>query len=227
VLYNPSDHLRLELPRYYCRNPRCRAKLPNPVSNPREAFCTRGCHSQFYRKHCLVCEKVIEQPNRGQRKLCKKAACRSAWLANVGFGHFASAGAKPIQETPVPQSGTSAPKTGRGWHIVAGPALTPSRFHSAAVPDGPNGSWEGGFYRRIEANNKAALKAVEREREQAETEAGGYFTEPEWREVISPDGVTCFVTRFRRDATTAPAPTTSATIVDDLEIPAFLLRRPA
>jgi hypothetical protein len=36
--------------RHYCRNPRCRSKLPNPIANPREAFCARGCHGSFYRK---------------------------------------------------------------------------------------------------------------------------------------------------------------------------------
>src|SRR6185437_11590535 len=30
-----------------------------------------------------------------------------------------------------------------------------------------------------------------------EIEANGYFTEPDWKEVISPDGVRCFATRFR------------------------------
>jgi len=61
--------------------------------------------------------------------------------------------------------------------------------------------------------------------EQAEIEANGYFTDPEWREVVSPDGVTClsalsacFVTRFR------DAVMTDRTIPDDLSIPAFLRR---
>jgi hypothetical protein len=42
------------------------------------------------------------------------------------------------------------------------------------------GRWE---YRRIEAKNRAALK----EAEQAEIESDGYFTDPDLREVISPD----------------------------------------
>src|SRR6516225_1896358 len=42
--------------RHYCRNPRCRSKLPSPASDPHKAFCTRGCHSSFYLKRCLVCE---------------------------------------------------------------------------------------------------------------------------------------------------------------------------
>ena len=64
--------------RKMCRNPRCGSKLPEPVSNPREAFCTKGCYSQFYRTHCLVCEAAIEQPKRGERLICRKAACIKA-----------------------------------------------------------------------------------------------------------------------------------------------------
>ena len=46
--------------RHYCRNPRCRSKLPSPVSNPREAFCTRGCYESFHLKRCRVCEQPLE-----------------------------------------------------------------------------------------------------------------------------------------------------------------------
>jgi hypothetical protein len=67
--------------RHRCRNPRCKMKLPAPVANEREAFCTRGCHSSFYRTHCRFCEKPIEQPSRGERLICKKSACRNAWKA--------------------------------------------------------------------------------------------------------------------------------------------------
>jgi hypothetical protein len=75
--------------------------------------------------------------------------------------------------------------------------------------------------KRVEAKNRAALKAAE----QAEIEANGNFTEPDWQEVISPDGVRCFVTRFR------PAPTVKTQVAlppipDDLSIPHFLDRRP-
>jgi len=45
--------------RHYCRNPRCRSKLPSPVSNPREAFCTRGCYESFHLKRCRVCEQPL------------------------------------------------------------------------------------------------------------------------------------------------------------------------
>ena len=78
--------------------------------------------------------------------------------------------------------------------------------------------------RRIEAKNRAALKAAE----EAEIEAHGEFTEAEWLKVTSPDGVGCFVTRFRdapqqrAEAESNPA----AQLAEDLAIPPFLDRRP-
>ena len=79
--------------RHRCRNPRCRMKLPGPVSNLREAFCTRGCYNSFYLKRCHVCDKPIEQPNRGgTRLICKKSKCKNAWKSGLGFGRFAESG---------------------------------------------------------------------------------------------------------------------------------------
>jgi hypothetical protein len=85
------------------------------------------------------------------------------------------------------------------------------------------GDKDGKHYDRLEAQNrrdlevglKAKLEAA-KAKEAAEIEANGFFTEPEWREVISPDGVKCHVTRFRD-----PAPPLS----NDLSIPACLRRR--
>jgi hypothetical protein len=73
--------------RHMCRSPRCRSKLPAPVSNPREAFCTRGCHSSFYRKRCLVCEQPMERKTEHQL-ICGKRACRNALQAREGFGRY-------------------------------------------------------------------------------------------------------------------------------------------
>ena len=87
----------------------------------------------------------------------------------------------------------------------------PDQIRAATVPD-------GGEQERIEAKNWAAVKAAK----QAETEADGEFTEPGWREVINPDGVRCFVTRFR-DATPHQARSKQvADVMDDLSIPPFL-----
>ena len=70
--------------RHMCRNPKCRMKLPEPVENPREAFCTRGCYGSFYLHRCLICEEPIT-PN---RKICRKPECRRALAVGVGLGRF-------------------------------------------------------------------------------------------------------------------------------------------
>jgi hypothetical protein len=59
MAYNKSA----EEVRHYCRNPRCGSKLPAPVSNSREAFCTRGCYNSFYLSRCLICEGVSNSRN--------------------------------------------------------------------------------------------------------------------------------------------------------------------
>jgi hypothetical protein len=146
--------------RHYCRNPRCRSKLSAPVSNPREAFCARGCYNSFHLHRCRVCEGPIEQPKHGTRSICKKSKCRNTWKAGLGFGRYADPqNANPAQETLVPQRSAAASKPDRPWHIVAGPELTLSQFHCAIVPDGPDCQWKGGEYERTEAKNGALLKA--------------------------------------------------------------------
>jgi hypothetical protein len=88
--------------RHYCRNPRCRMRLPALVENPHKAFCTPGCHASFYLKRCLVCEAPIEQPKRGKRLICKKAKCRNAWNAGSGFGRYRpSPSAKILKKRPI------------------------------------------------------------------------------------------------------------------------------
>lgn len=62
--------------RYYCRNPRCKLKLPRPIANLRNAFCSAGCRRQFYRFRCFVCESAIER--KSERALtCGKPKCDS------------------------------------------------------------------------------------------------------------------------------------------------------
>jgi hypothetical protein len=56
--------------RHYCRNLRCRSKLPAPVDNHHRAFCTRGCFDSFYRKRCRVCEKPLRDSS-GRRLYCR------------------------------------------------------------------------------------------------------------------------------------------------------------
>ena len=106
---------------------------------------------------------------------------------------WSSAPVKYPLENPIKQGGFEADKYGR---IVAR-TLRPSAFHCATVPDGPGCKWEGGSFARIEAKNRAALKShigTLRAAEEAEIEVNGYFSEPDWRDAVSPDGVRCVVT---------------------------------
>jgi len=194
--------------RHYCRNPRCRSKLPAPVSNTREAFCTRGCHSSFYLHRCLNCEQAMTR-RRSDQRYCTRPACQKA------SRYRGSQTPTIVQKKPIPCGLEQA----RLWRVVAGKPMTPSQLHCATVSDGPNDcEWSGGEYERIEAKYWAALKEVEE------------FIEPEWREVMSPDGVRCFVTRCREVITRVdgmPSDWSCAPrspILDDLSIPEILKR---
>jgi hypothetical protein len=143
--------------RHYCRNPRCRSKLPAPVVNAREAFCVRGCHSSFYLKRCLVCEGPIER-KAGNQKVCRRSKCRSAFRSGISLGRYYPTGhVKLTSESADFIDSKQALETGPPWRVVAGPDLTP--LHCASVPDGPDCRWEGSEYERIEKRNRAVLAA--------------------------------------------------------------------
>jgi hypothetical protein len=148
--------------RHYCRNLRCRSKLPAPVSNPREAFCARGCHSSFYLHRCLVCEGPLERKNETQ-KVCRKSKCRSSFRRCFDGGRYLpSSSARDGEKTLDSIDSKPALKAGRAWRIIAGPELTPTQLHCATVPDGdlgPDGIWKNSAWERIEAKNRAALAA--------------------------------------------------------------------
>ena len=123
--------------RSMCRNPKCRMRLPAPVSNEREAFCTRGCYQSFYLHRCRVCERPIEQKRDGQRLLCKKPKCKAAWQALESFGRYAvpSAAAK-ASKTPdfIDSKLALKPDPTPVWHVVAACApITANQFHCAIV----------------------------------------------------------------------------------------------
>jgi hypothetical protein len=120
--------------RHHCRNPRCRSKLPAPVSNPREAFCCRGCFNSFYLHRCLNCERPIEQPKRGKRLICKKVSCRSALRNNSWLGRYHTSSAAKSISRAADISGVKEPlKSDRPWPMVAGPKVSPIALHCATV----------------------------------------------------------------------------------------------
>jgi hypothetical protein len=144
--------------RHYCRNPRCRSKLPAPVANARDAFCTRGCHSGFYRTRRLVCEAKMERRTENQL-ICGKRRCRNALQARQSLGryHAPSAVKDPLKTSIKPGIKTDV-AANRPWRIVAGQELTAEQLHCATIADGPNCEWKGGEYQRIEARNRALLR---------------------------------------------------------------------
>lgn len=76
-----------DITRHYCRYQKCRSRLPAPVSNEREAFCSRGCHNAFYRKRCLVCEEPMERKTERQL-VCGKRRCRNALRVGLSLGRY-------------------------------------------------------------------------------------------------------------------------------------------
>jgi hypothetical protein len=126
--------------RHYCRNPRCRSKLPSPASDPRKAFCTRGCHSSFYLKRCVVCENDKPAGSTARRKLCRRPKCEGRYRINSA--HYSFLGADTTSAANVPRSAQSAGIKSadfddRSWHIVAGPKITAAVYHCATLPVDP------------------------------------------------------------------------------------------
>jgi hypothetical protein len=208
--------------RFYCRNSKCRSKLPSPVGNEREAFCTRGCYGSFYLHRCVVCEKRIER-KREDQKVCRSAKCRNAWRAGVGFGRYAaSSDAKSAQKVPDFIDPKRPLKPDRTWRIVAGPELSPSAFHCATVPDGPDCQWRGGEHDRVEASDTRLLEAHFAELDRAMNHCADCGREDD---LVDRKLVT--LCRPCRDARlTAPVVIHSHVVPADLSIPVFLDRRP-
>ncbi|WP_394568792.1 hypothetical protein [Bradyrhizobium sp. 31Argb] len=115
-----------------CRNPRCAGKLKIPAANPRDAFCCASCEVAFYGVRCRVCESLFT-PKTKRRQVCWRDKCRYAFKRDPE--RFAlrceppSYPGSPIAHNAKKNSTTSklktAAKSGRGWHVVAGPEVHP------------------------------------------------------------------------------------------------------
>jgi hypothetical protein len=123
-------------PRHYCRNLKCRSKLPAPIENVRKAFCCRGCHSAFYRTRCLVCEKDTgtnpltgeKRKRLDQRKFCgRKCKAEARQFPHV----YAWVLPDPVRRT---RSSSSCDKMG----LKTGPASDRPTSHCL------RGWWWGG-----------------------------------------------------------------------------------
>jgi hypothetical protein len=130
--------LTIDTVRHYCRNPRCRSKLPDPVENTREAFCCRGCYRQFYRSRCLMCEAAVERKT-GNQRLCDRRKCKNAFRASGWLGRYfeGSRGVGPQDvildaRNPI-KPGISSPLKPAIRYRLWGPKLTDQQLHLATL----------------------------------------------------------------------------------------------
>jgi hypothetical protein len=135
----------LDTVRHYCRNPRCRSKLASPVENPRDAFCARGCHTQFYRSRCLVCERPMERKSE-KKKLCGRRKCENEFRtlkACFGLGRYLSPiPAELDARNPLKQGVSGGDKPSRPWRQIAGPELSETSFRLATLKPHPRIKWD-------------------------------------------------------------------------------------
>ncbi|MFY9836116.1 MAG: hypothetical protein WAK55_06530 [Xanthobacteraceae bacterium] len=104
---------------------------------------------------------------------------------------------------------------------MAGPDPGPSAFHCATVPDGPNCKWEGGAYNRIEAARQRGDRDCPIKPDDPPINILGGYKFPNAPNVdLSPPPLT----EITRSAWKPCWPANP--ILDDLEIPPFLDRRP-
>ena len=112
--------------RHYCRNPRCRSKLPAPVTNLREAFCARGCHTQFYRHRCIVCEREMDRITE-LKQLCGRKRCKSQYEALKAYQALGRYHSSTIRlsdaRNPITTGNFKPDKSDRPWRQVAGPPI--------------------------------------------------------------------------------------------------------
>jgi hypothetical protein len=123
--------------RHYCRNPRCRSKLPSPTSDSRKAFCTRGCHSSFYLKRCIVCEDEKPAGSTARRTVCRRSRCESKYRQNRGRYSFWGADTTSAANVTRSAQSTGIKSAGlddRPWSIVAGAKITAAIYHCATLP---------------------------------------------------------------------------------------------
>jgi hypothetical protein len=113
-----------------CRNPRCGAKLKRETSNPRNAFCCRGCFERHYRKICLVCERPLRSRTGRPRQFCspkckvKFHRARERVLGQWGLPLVTLPGALRKGSRSAHSAGLKTRAKGRPtWRILAGPAV--------------------------------------------------------------------------------------------------------
>src|SRR5262245_48325468 len=118
--------------RHYCRNPRCRSKLREPVDNHHHAFCCKGCFEIFYRRRCRVCERDISRnPLTGEarkglsrRKYCGRKCTNEAERFSRAYAWIGSQPRKPeMNPRSADEMGLESGSRGRSTTGMAGRAV--------------------------------------------------------------------------------------------------------
>jgi hypothetical protein len=107
-------------------------RLKVSVESDRQGFCTRGCHSSFYRSRCLVCEEPLRRKNERQRFGSGHAVCAAEYRRFPRVYDYPK-GVHAYHPTSTSiEGGRSAHFTGlktgdkcdQGWRQTAGPKLS-------------------------------------------------------------------------------------------------------
>jgi hypothetical protein len=130
----------VELPlRYRCRNLRCRCKLPTPVTDERDAFCTRTCFASHYRSKCLVCGRAFAR-KRDDQTTCGRPKCQRALrlYPEQFLRKWAQVTAVNVNgsETLINRASKTAPEPEsqpRPWRQVAGPPMSSEALRLATI----------------------------------------------------------------------------------------------
>jgi hypothetical protein len=128
--------------RHRCRNPRCRCKLHEPTDISRNAFCTRGCFTSFYRSRCLVCEQPMERKQENQ-VTCSRPKCKAALRRDRAhfFGKWGDQSGRGCQTPGEAERGVGNPantgiktahESGR-WRQIAGPPTSSEALRLATI----------------------------------------------------------------------------------------------
>jgi hypothetical protein len=154
---------------------------------------------------CQCCARIIKHRHTGRvRKFCS-ARCRQQYSRSRQKARFV---------TPA-RVASSCHETSKIPQQKQRPARAKIGVEGASIDAGLEAS-------AIASRQNAKFWREALQKFDSEVEANGEFTDPGWQEVVSPDGVTCFVTRFRTEQIVADRP--DLQIPDDLSIPAFLRR---
>jgi hypothetical protein len=152
-----------------CRNARCQARLKQPTTDPRNAFCSRGCFEAHFKKCCLVCECPLSRRKTGRPQRFCRHRCQLEFHRHPArflgkWGETADARRNPLGNADSTGLKTGT-KGGRGYCEIAGPPLSKTVFRLASLPLDP------GLVARLERAHRPCLEARQKAKRAASRRA--------------------------------------------------------